>query len=52
VFWVISGVTANKTRKGGEEMDFLTGMAYWGIIVLTIINAIIVSKMKINIGNK
>ncbi|HVO66830.1 MAG TPA: hypothetical protein VMT12_10130 [Syntrophales bacterium] len=28
-------------------MDFLTGMSYWGIILLAIINAIIVSRMKI-----
>ena len=28
-------------------MDFLTGMGYWGIILLAIINAIIVSRMKI-----
>ena len=28
-------------------MDFLTGMGYWGIIALAIINAIIVSRMKI-----
>jgi prolipoprotein diacylglyceryltransferase len=28
-------------------MDFLTGMAYWGIILLVVINAIIVSRMKV-----
>lgn len=28
-------------------MDFLTGMAYWGIIVLVIVNALIVSRMKV-----
>ncbi len=28
-------------------MDFLTGMAYWGIILLAIVNAIIVSRMKV-----
>lgn len=28
-------------------MDFLTGMAYWGIIVLVIVNAVIVSRMKV-----
>jgi hypothetical protein len=28
-------------------MDFLTGMGYWGIILLAIINAIIVSRMKV-----
>ena len=28
-------------------MDFLTGMAYWGILVLGIVNALIVSRMKV-----
>ncbi|HUH65926.1 MAG TPA: hypothetical protein VLZ07_05790 [Syntrophales bacterium] len=28
-------------------MDFLTGMAYWGIIALAVINAIIVLRMKV-----
>ena len=28
-------------------MDFLTGMAYWGIILLAVINAIIVLQMKV-----
>ncbi len=28
-------------------MDFMTGMAYWGIILLAVINAIVVSRMKI-----
>ena len=31
-------------------MDFLTGMAYWGIILLAIINALIVLRMKITIA--
>ncbi len=30
-------------------MDFLTGMAYWGIILLVVINAVIVWKMKISL---
>ena len=30
-------------------MDFMTGMAYWGIILLAIINAIIVLQMKVEI---
>ncbi len=30
-------------------MDFLTGMAYWGILVLVVVNAIIVSRIKVNI---
>lgn len=30
-------------------MDFLTGMAYWGIIVLVVLNAIIVSRMTVDI---
>jgi hypothetical protein len=33
-------------------MDFLTGFAYWGIILLAIINAIIVLMMKVDIGDK
>ena len=28
-------------------MDFLTGMAYWGILVLVVVNALIVSRMKV-----
>jgi hypothetical protein len=28
-------------------MDFLTGMGYWGIILLAVLNAIIVSRMKV-----
>jgi len=39
-------------KRGGEKMDFLTGMAYWGIILLSIINAIIVLNMDVKIGNK
>jgi len=31
-------------------MDFLTGMAYWGILVLALINALIVWRMKVDIG--
>ena len=30
-------------------MDFLTGMAYWGIIVLVVLNGIIVSRMKVEV---
>ena len=33
-------------------MDFMTGLAYWGMAVLVIINTIVVAKMKINIGDK
>ncbi len=33
-------------------MDFMTSLAYWGIMVLVIVNAIIVLKMDVNIGNK
>lgn len=33
-------------------MDFLTGMAYWGIILLAIINALIVLRMKITIAGE
>jgi len=30
-------------------MDFPTAMAYWGIILLIIVNAILVSKMDVRI---
>ena len=30
-------------------MDFLTAFPYWGILVIIIINAILVSRMKISI---
>jgi len=30
-------------------MDFLTAMAYWGIVLLIIVNAVLVSKMDIRI---
>ena len=33
-------------------MDFLTSLPYWGIIVLVVINAIIVSRMDIKIDDK
>jgi hypothetical protein len=33
-------------------MDFLTGAAFWIMIVLVIINAIIVSTMKVDIGKE
>ncbi|MEI8173191.1 MAG: hypothetical protein WCH07_06880 [Deltaproteobacteria bacterium] len=33
-------------------MDFLTGMAYWGIILLAIINAFIVFRMKVKIAGE
>ena len=52
MFWVITVMYDHFKKKGGEEMDFLTGMAYWGIILLSIINAIIVLNMDVNIGNK
>ena len=32
-----------------NEMDFLTGMAYWGILVLVLVNAVLVSRMTIEI---
>jgi len=32
-------------------MDFLTGAAYWGIIVLMVVNAVIVFRMKVDIGD-
>ena len=33
-------------------MDFLTGAAYWGIAVLVIVNALIVIKMKVDVGEE
>ncbi len=33
-------------------MDFLTGAAYWGIAVLVIVNAFIVMKMKVDVGEE
>ena len=33
-------------------MDFLTGLAYWGILVLVIVNALVVKRMKIDIGDR
>ena len=33
-------------------MDFMTSVAYWGMAVLVIINAIVVLKMDVNIGDK
>ena len=34
------------------EMDFLTGLPYWGIFVLALINALIVWRMKVDIGKE
>lgn len=52
VCYVLIKITTAK-NKGGEGMDFLTGFAYWGIILLAIINAIIVLMlMKVDIGDK
>lgn len=33
-------------------MDFLTGMPYWGILVLALLNGLIVWRMKIDIGKE
>jgi len=30
-------------------MDFLTGMAYWGILILVLANAILVSRMNVSV---
>lgn len=30
-------------------MDFLTALPYWGIILLVIVNAILVMRMKVEI---
>jgi len=39
----------HRRRRG---MDFLTGAAYWGIAVLVIVNALIVIKMKVDVGEE
>ena len=33
-------------------MDFLTSFPYWGILVLVLINAIVVSRMDIRISEE
>lgn len=33
-------------------MDFLTGMAYWGIIVMVVLNAVIVSRMDVSVHDE
>ena len=33
-------------------MDFLTAMAYWGILVLVLTNTLIVWRMKVDIGKE
>ncbi len=33
-------------------MDFLTGLPYWGILVIVILNAILVSRMDIKINEE
>lgn len=33
--------------KGGSNMDFFTGMAFWSIILLVIINAILVKRTDV-----
>ena len=33
-------------------MDFLTALAYWGMAALVVINAIIVLRMKVDIGDE
>jgi hypothetical protein len=32
-------------------MDFLTGAAYWGILLLVIANAVAVARMRVDIGD-
>ncbi|MDA1076091.1 MAG: hypothetical protein O3A63_15225 [Proteobacteria bacterium] len=36
-----------ESRRG--NVDFLTGLPYWGIIVIVVINAIIVARMDIQV---
>jgi hypothetical protein len=38
-------------KEGGNIMDFLTALAYWGMAALVVINAIIVLRMKVDIGD-
>ena len=46
-------VACNNVLGGGAAgMDFLTGMAYWGILVLALVNALIVWRMKVDIGKE
>jgi hypothetical protein len=35
-----------------QTMDFLTAFPYWGIIVVIIVNAVIVSRMTIRISEQ
>ena len=30
-------------------MDFLTGLAYWGILLLVVVNAVVVLRMKVRV---
>jgi hypothetical protein len=39
-------------KEGGSVMDFLTALAYWGMAALVVINAIIVLRMKVDIGDE
>ena len=32
-------------------MDFLTGAAYWGILLLVVANAVLVARMRVDIGD-
>jgi Ni,Fe-hydrogenase I cytochrome b subunit len=39
-------------RQGdGLRMDFLTAMAYWGIVLLIIVNVFLVSRMEVRIDD-
>ncbi|MEQ9425626.1 MAG: hypothetical protein RJQ09_14470 [Cyclobacteriaceae bacterium] len=33
-------------------MDFMTSLPYWGIILITILNAVLVSRMKITFDDE
>lgn len=40
---------SNVLEKNKPKMDFLTAFPYWGIMLVIIVNAIIVSRMDIRI---
>ncbi len=40
-----------ENKEGGNHVDFMTALAYWGMAALVIVNAIIVLRMKIDISD-
>jgi Ni,Fe-hydrogenase I cytochrome b subunit len=37
----------NQNERGDSDMDFFTGMAFWGIVVLVIVNAYLVKRTDV-----